>query len=212
MKLVAALTDPADGGRAEKQGADLVELRFDLMEGEPLELVGRCRKGCTLPVIATFRSVQEGGRYAESPDAWLGRISPVLPFADYVDVEQRFSQHAGAIRAAKKTIIASYHTGGMPSCYELFDLERHLRTYGDIVKIIVTPQDDEDLIELISFTHAVKQPICTGVMGNRFRYARAILPFFGSELAYCSAGEPTAEGQYTVTEFVRLVQLLKNGQ
>ena len=38
--------------------------------------------------------------------------------------------------------------------------------YGDIVKIIVTPQNEEDIIESIAFTHAVKKPVCTGVMGR----------------------------------------------
>jgi 3-dehydroquinate dehydratase-1 len=208
MRIVAALTDPADAARAQEQGADMVELRFDLMEGDPVAIAELATRDCTLPVIATFRSVQEGGRYAGSPDEWLGRITPVLPLADFVDMEQRFSLHAGAIRAAGKPVIASYHTGGMPGMYELFDLERFMRTYGDIVKIIVTPQNEEDIIELISFTHAVKQPVCTGVMGSQYRYARALLPLFGSELAYCSVGEQTAAGQYTVAEFRELMGLL----
>lgn len=208
MKIVAALTDPADAAVAERQGADIVELRFDLMDGEPEELLHRCRACCTLPVIATFRSVAEGGRFSGSAGDWLSRITPLLPRVDYVDAEQRFSQHAGTVRAAGKSVIASYHTGGMPSCYELFDLERHMRSYGDIVKIIVTPRNREDVIELITFTHAVTQPVCTGVMGSQFRYARAVLPLFGSALAYCSAGKETAEGQYTVAEFRALAGML----
>jgi len=79
---------------------------------------------------------------------------------------------------------------------------------GDIVKIIVTPFEDDDIINLIAFTHAIKKPLCTGVMGTRFRYARAILPLFGSHLVYCHAGAETAEGQYSVDEFVRLMALL----
>jgi 3-dehydroquinate dehydratase-1 len=92
---------------------------------------------------------------------------------------------------------------------ELFDKERKLRAYGDIVKIIVTPKNREDIIELIAFTHAVKKPLCTGVMGGKFRYARAILPLFGSEMVYCHVGTPTAAGQYSVQEFVRLMEWLK---
>jgi len=208
MKIVAALTDPAYAAPAQEQGADIVELRLDLMDGEPLALIQKCRASCTLPVIATFRSVQEGGRYAGSPDDWFRMIEPLLPHIDFVDVEQRFSQHAGAVKTAGTSVIASFHTGLMPDLYELFDLERQLRTYGDIVKIVVTPQSTEDLIELISFTYAVKQPICTGVMGTAFRHARAILPLFGSELAYCNPGDRTAAGQYTVEEFRTLYEML----
>ncbi len=208
MKLIAALTDPANAHSAQADGADLLELRFDLMNGDPAAIARQAAAASTLPVIATFRSVQEGGRYAGNPGEWLERITPVLPFVAFVDVEQRFSQHAGVIREAGKTIIASCHCDVMPGMYELFDLERGLRSYGDIVKIIVTPQNAEDVIELITFTNAIRQPICTGVMGTGFRYARAILPLFGSEFVYCSAGTPTAQGQYSLQEFIRLRALL----
>ena len=39
MQIVAALTDPADASRAQELGADIIELRFDLMEGDPLASV-----------------------------------------------------------------------------------------------------------------------------------------------------------------------------
>ena len=94
----------------------------------------------------------------------------------------------------------------------LFVLERELRAYGDIPKIIVTPSSIEDVIDLISFTCAAKKPICTGVMGPSFRYARAMLPFFGSELIYCHCGTATAEGQYSVREYVEIMQRLGGSQ
>jgi 3-dehydroquinate dehydratase-1 len=96
----------------------------------------------------------------------------------------------------------------MLSLTELFQLERDLRVFGDIPKIIVTPQSEDDLVDFISFTCAAKKPICTGVMGSHLRYARAILPLFGSEFVYCHTGNPTAEGQYSVKEFVQLRDLL----
>ena len=211
MDVVAALTDPAHASRAQNQGADIVELRFDLTEGDPLRIVQACRAACSLPVIATIRSGQEGGRFFGDAKGWFDRIRPVIPLVDYVDIEQRFASYAPQVKEAGKTIIASHHTGQMVSLHDLFMLERELRTYGDIVKIIVTPGNEEDIIELIAFTHAIIKPICTGVMGLPFRYARAILPLFGSQLVYCSAGTATADGQYTVEEFVRLMALLKKG-
>jgi len=208
MKLVAALTDPADAAHAREKGADLVEMRFDLMGGEPEDRAKEVSALCPLPRIATLRSVQEGGRYSGDPDEWFRKLAPVLPSVDYVDVEQRFSRHADKVKKAGKKVIASCHTDVMPDLYGLYDLERTLRTYGDVVKIIVTPQNEDDLIELISFTHTIRLPVCTGVMGPRFRYARAILPLFGSGLVYCSVGTPTSEGQYSLEEFVRLKNIL----
>jgi len=212
MKIIAALTDPRDASRAQDQGADLVELRFDLMEGDPLTLVRTCKDICSLPIIATIRSAQEGGRFFGDAGEWFEKIRPVIPLVEYIDVEQRFASCTLPIKEAGKQIIASHHTGRMMPLPDLFRLERDLRGFGDMVKIIVTPQNEEDIIELIAFTHAIKKPICTGVMGVQFRYARAILPLFGSELVYCHTGNRTADGQYSVQEFISLVKLLAGGK
>jgi 3-dehydroquinate dehydratase-1 len=206
MQIVASLTDPAQAARA--QGADIIELRFDLMDGDPAEIVQRCRTLCSLPVIATFRSAREGGRYFGSPAEWAKKIAPVIPLVDYIDVEQQFAGQAVPVKEAGKTIIASHHAAQMLPLHILFVLEQELRSYGDIPKIIVTPNNEDDIIDLIAFTRAAKKPICTGVMGTSFRYARAILPLFGSEFVYCHTGVPTAAGQYSVEEFVTLKNLL----
>jgi 3-dehydroquinate dehydratase-1 len=210
MKIVAALTDPGDASRAQELGADMVELRFDLMEGDPLACVRICRDASILPVIGTIRSAQEGGQFFGDAAAWFEMIGPVIPHVDYIDIEQRFASYAPLIKETGRAIIASHHIGEMLSLPELFTRERELRKYGDIVKIIVTPANEEDILELIAFTHAVKKPVCTGVMGARFRFARAILPLFGSRLVYCHTGTKTAEGQYSVQEFISLMKLLKN--
>jgi 3-dehydroquinate dehydratase I len=208
MKIVAALTDPSQAAVAQEQGADIIELRLDLFEGDLADHTRRCREQVTLPIIATLRSAQEGGRYFGNADEWMQRLSPIVPLVDYIDIEQRFSDNAPAICAVGKKVIASCHEARMLPLAELFQAERNLRAFGDIPKIIVTPQDEDDLIDLISFTTAAKKPICTGVMGTQFRHARAILPLFGSEFVYCYVGTPTAEGQYSVVEFVQLRKLL----
>jgi 3-dehydroquinate dehydratase-1 len=208
MKIVAALTDPTHAVMAQEQGADLIELRLDLFSGDPVEQTRRCREQVTLPLIATLRSAEEGGRYFGNADEWMERMSPLVSLVDYIDIEQRFSGNAPAIRAGGKQVIASCHEARMLHLDELFQVERNLRVFGDMPKIIVTPQSEDDLIDLISFTSAVKKPICTGVMGSQFRYARAILPLFGSEFVYCHTGTPAADGQYSVGEFMQLRKLL----
>jgi 3-dehydroquinate dehydratase I len=212
MKIVAALTDPADASHVQEEGADIVELRFDLMAGDPVNLVRRCREVCPLPIIATIRSAPEGGEFFGDAREWFERIQPVITLVDYIDIEQRFSSCSFRIKEAGKQIIASHHSGQMVSLHDLFRLERDLRMFGDKVKIIVTPANEDDIIDLIAFTHSIKKPISTGVMGAQFRYARAILPLFGSELVYCHTGNRTAEGQYSVQEFVSLNKLLTGGQ
>ncbi len=208
MKIVASLSDPEAAIRAEEQGAEMLELRLDLVEGDPAEVAGSIRNASTLPVIGTLRSAQEGGRYFGNPDEWITRVRPVISSCDYIDIEQRFSKNAPIVRAAGKKVIASFHTTEMPDLASLYHIERELRSFGDIVKMIVTPRNEEDVIELIAFTHSIRQPICTGVMGEEFRYARAVLTLFGSGLVYCHTGTPTAAGQYSVAEFRQIRTLL----
>lgn len=186
----------------------MIELRFDLMDGNPKKLVQQCKKACSLPIIGTLRSGREGGQFFGDGKEWEKKIRPIISLVDYVDVEQQFVKNAICVKEAGTKIIASHHAPIMMPLHVLFVLERELRAYGDIVKIIVTPGNADDIIELIAFTHAVKQPICCGVMGSAFRYARAVLPLFGSELVYCHMGETTAEGQYSVEEFVEIRKLL----
>jgi 3-dehydroquinate dehydratase I len=208
MKIVAALTDPTHAARAQKQGADIVELRVDLYGGDLVKVVRKAKAACSLPLIITLRSGPEGGQFFGTPEEWMAKLEPLLPYADYVDVERQFAGHVTAIRKAGTKIIASHHAGRMVPLYLLFVMERELRAYGDIPKIVVTPQGDEDVLELLSFTQAAHKPICTGVMGDTFRYARAMLPLFGSEFVYCHTGTPTAAGQYSVAEFVELKKIL----
>jgi 3-dehydroquinate dehydratase-1 len=209
MKIVASLTDACQAVAARAAGADLIECRLDLMAGDPIAQVKACREQVALPIIATLRSGEEGGRYFGNAADWFSQIQPVLPFVEYVDVEQRFAMHAASIREAKKTIIASHHAAQQIALPELFMLERELRVYGDIPKIIITPSCAEDIVDLLAFTCAAKKPVCTGVMGSAFRYARVMLPFFGSELVYCHVGSATATGQYSVEEFVELMRRMQ---
>jgi 3-dehydroquinate dehydratase-1 len=208
MKIVAALTDPTHAAKAKKLGADLIELRIDLYTGDLEKAVRKAKAAAGLPAILTLRSAAEGGQFFGSADEWWATVQPLLPYADYVDVERPFACHVPAIRDAGKRVIASHHSGQMVPLYILFVMERELRGYGDIPKIVVTPNGDEDVLELLSFTQAAHKPICTGVMGDRFRQARAMLPLFGSEFVYCHTGSPTAAGQYSVEEFMQLKKIL----
>ncbi|PKL63650.1 MAG: 3-dehydroquinate dehydratase [Methanomicrobiales archaeon HGW-Methanomicrobiales-3] len=208
MKIVAALTDPTHAAKARKQGADVIELRVDLYDGDLKKIAKKAKESSGLPVILTLRSAQEGGQFFGTPEEWMAKLAPLLPYADYVDVERQFANNVPALRDAGKKVIASHHSGQMVPLYILFVMERELRVYGDIPKIVVTPQGDEDVIELLSFTQAANKPICTGVMGDRFRHARAMLPLFGSEFVYCHTGVPTAAGQYSVEEFAALRKIL----
>ncbi|MEN6609994.1 MAG: type I 3-dehydroquinate dehydratase [Methanoregulaceae archaeon] len=208
MKIAASLTEPSGVHRAVLDGADVIEVRLDLFPDDPVRGAASVRALTDLPIIATLRSVQEGGKFMGDPDRWAEIVSAVLPYADYVDIEARFQEHAELVKDAGKTIIASAHVPDMPALPELFTLERMLRSFGDIPKIAVMPATLDDVINLISFTHAAAKPVCTSIMGAEFRNIRGVLPLFGSEFVYCHVGQPASHGQYSVAEFRELARLM----
>jgi len=208
MKIAASVTEPSGVHRAVEDGADIIELRLDLFSGDPVEGAASVRELTDLPVIATLRSVQEGGKFMGDPDRWMEITEAVLPYADYVDIEARFQEHASRVKDAGKTVIASAHIPEMPALPELFALERMLRSFGDIPKVAVAPATLDDVVNLVSFTHAAAKPVCTSIMGAGFRNIRAVLPLFGSEFVYCHVGKATAHGQYSVAEFRELARLM----
>jgi 3-dehydroquinate dehydratase I len=208
MKIVVSVDSVDSIDDALQYDPTFIEVRLDMMDGDITEQIKALRAKTVIPLIATLRSKDEGGRFVGSPDLWIKVMGSIAKYADYVDVEARFRDHAPFIKSQGVQIIASLHTEEMPTRPELGKIESMLRSYGDIPKIVVKPRTQDDLFELVSFTFNAQKPICTGVMGTDFRYARIILSLFGSEFTFCHAGTPTAEGQYHIRECRQMADLL----
>ncbi|MEN6342152.1 MAG: type I 3-dehydroquinate dehydratase [Methanospirillum sp.] len=212
MDLVAPVTGLDEFEAVVAAGPDLIELRLDLVErGDHPALAARCAN-IAIPLIVTVRSIEEGGAFAGDERNCARLLAPFLPVARYVDLERRFRALAPAYREAGCGIIASAHLGTMLPLPELFGLERELRSYGDLPKLVLAPSSDDDLLDLLSFTHAATKPVCTSITGTAYRHGRALLPLFGSALAYCAAGRPSSPGQYTLAEMRELMRLLSPGE
>lgn len=209
MKIVVSVEDPGVIDQVLEYSPAFIEIRLDRMEGGLLDQVHAIREKTAIPLIVTLRSREEGGDFAGDADLWARIVGPIAGCVDLVDMETRYRNHAPAIKSRGARIIASLHTDEMPSPPELGRIEATLRSYGDIPKIVVKPRTEDDLMAFVTFTHRAQKPICTSIMGANFRYARAILPLFGSEFVFCHAGTPTAEGQYHIREMRQLADLLK---
>jgi 3-dehydroquinate dehydratase-1 len=207
VSVVVSTRNREEIEKAGLLGADLIEIRLDLLTTPVLE--PEMLEGLILPpMIITLRSRSEGGAFTGSAGEWRRILDPWLEKAAYVDVEEPYRTYAEDLRSQGKKVIASWHAPFMPSRTDLDRMERVLRSYGEIPKIVVTPGRSEDLLTLLSFTLQAKKPICTGIIGSRFRYGRILLSLFGSQLAYCHTGTPTAEGQYHIQEFRTLLESL----
>jgi 3-dehydroquinate dehydratase-1 len=207
MKIVVSIADPTSIEDAQKSGADLMEIRIDLMRGDLRALVASIREQTPLPLIGTIRSRTEGGAFEGTPSEWLRIISPLLPYLDIVDMECTVRAYSAGMKKRGKVVIASYHTGDMPDKEGLEKILGVLRSYGDLPKIVVRPETPDDLITFLSFTlHS--GPLITSITGEKFSYARVLLPLFGSEMVFCHAGSPVAEGQYHIRDLKKIYGLL----
>jgi 3-dehydroquinate dehydratase-1 len=199
MQFVASVVDPRYVPVAREEGADLVELRLDRFPGGLTAKTAAILEENLLPLILTVRSRKEGGGFDGSVDAWSEVAKPFLPYADFVDLEQQFAGFAPEVKQLNKTVIASFHHDGMLSGGALEAAGSRLRQYG-IPKIVVKPGTLDDVLAFCSFTSHTRKPVITSIMGGDFRFARILLPLFGSSMIFCYAGIPAAEGQFTVPE------------
>ncbi len=200
MKIVISTDERPGGTDLLQYNPDLIEVRLDLLRGDLPGIVQEWYAKTEIPLILTLRSEHEGGSFSGTADTWSETIMPLLPYASYIDIEQRFSFHARYIREQGVRIVASYHTKRMQSIQELAAIDDALREYGDIPKIVVTPSDEQDMIIFLSFTLHAEKPIITSIMGEQYRHMRPLLPLFGSEWIFGHAGSATAAGQYHVSD------------
>ncbi len=114
MKLVASIHDPDTLDLAVSAGVNFIELRLDLIEGDLADTVELIRARTIIPIIATLRSREEGGRFTGNADAWFEIVGPLIRHVDIVDVEMRYREHAPDIKTHGVQIIASHHRPEMP--------------------------------------------------------------------------------------------------
>lgn len=211
MKIVVSTSERPDRTNLLTYGPDLIEIRLDLIPEDLPATVQEWYAGTEIPLILTLRSQQEGGAFTGSEEDWFNIIQPLLPYASYIDIEQRFSSKAPYIRDQGIGIIASYHMKRMPSVQELAAIDDVLRAYGDIPKIVVTPSDEHDIIMLLSYTVHAEKPLVTSIMGDKFRHMRPVLPLFGSGWIFTHGGEATAAGQYHIRDIREIYTRLVGG-
>lgn len=198
--------------------ADIIELRVDLFErlsAEHIEMIFRLAKDkFKKPIIGTIRSVKEGGR-KEIPRR-LGLYRVIIPLSDLVDVEidssDIFEDVKRACEADKKLLIGSYHNfDSTPGNDILEQIVRKGKGLGaDLVKLAVTPADDDDVARLAIFTYSKKgEGMITMSMGDRGLPSRIFSPLFGSLITYGYITHPAAPGQLSVSELLYIFRRLK---
>ena len=212
LKTALSLSTPDEWKDALLYNADFREIRIDMIKSPPLEdeLLNLCKKNDDdILSIATIRSEKEGGCFLKNREDWREKIDPWLNYVDYVDIERDFSGYAPEIRKGKTKVISSVHLNYMPGYNELKQIEKELRQYGDIPKIVVTPENEIDIASFIEFTVKAEKPVITSVMGVKFKKARIPLLILGSMLIYCHCGTQASKGQYHIRDVKTIINILE---
>ncbi|RDD53529.1 MAG: type I 3-dehydroquinate dehydratase [Candidatus Korarchaeota archaeon NZ13-K] len=208
MRIVVSLRDRGsirrDMERALRSGADLVELRADLIWEEPpeaREIEGLVR-GLGDRVIVTWRSRAHGGMGGPQSREWLEEVSKIC---GYVDVEYENSD------VSIGNAIFSWHDpGGTPREEDLLVVARRLLSLGGIAKVVTLARDELEAYRVLSLYRKLDHGgrLVAFSMGSRGAFSRRLSAALGSPLIYSHMGSPTAEGQLSLEEALLLRRLL----
>jgi len=182
---------------ADLSGADCIEVRLDYLNNPGESVLARWDK-LPVPVIATCRGKERGGRFEGSIDEEVRLLQyAVENGARFVDIDYRFARpFVGA------QVIASFHDfdGTPENLVSLMD--RVCAAPAQIAKIATLVKswtDNRRLLELLSRSWA--KPVIVAGMGDIGQITRVIGPSRGSVLSYAGlAANATAPGQLSVAD------------
>ena len=213
-KIVGVISNLDEVEKAEKAGADLLEIRIDLLDKK--EDVRRFFKdvndATSLPIIATARMRSEGGSFVGSEQKRISMLLSVLEYADAVDIELRAAKRGVVIENARErgiVSIVSYHDfAGTPPKEQMLGILREAHRIGDIPKLAVMALSLSDVPLLLEVTLQAQKPLCTVAMGSLGKHSRVIAPLYGSALTYGHVGTAKAPGQLSVRELRTALDIL----
>jgi 3-dehydroquinate dehydratase type I len=201
--------------RARDEGADLLEWRLDVTRDPEVETV---LPQSPLPVIATVRSVEQGGHFSGTRQEQLRLlIRAATSGSSYVDWEFRPSEPLpDELSIMRERVILSYHD------FEQTPADRELESLFDqmaasstgVVKVVTLAQRMVDNISLLNLIGQGRNrgievvAFCLGPLGRISRLACLLM---GGAFTYAAleSGAEAAPGQLTLAKMRQLLELLK---
>lgn len=198
--------------KAKQLGADLLELRVDLLPNYDIQSLEGL-KSFGLPVIITNRMSAEGGAWTKSEEERIDELISLMPMADAVDIELCAKARDEVIEEAKrkrKTVLVSSHDFNKTPESEVMKkiLDEALKAGADVAKLAVTPNSLDDVLRLFDVTLHARGAVCTIAMGDMGRHSRVVAPVYGSVLTYGYVEKAAAPGQYRVDELRAMLEML----
>lgn len=209
--------------------ADIVEWRMDHYSKihdhiHVLELLQQIRSVLDdLPLLATFRTKQEGGQQEISFSNYRSLYTVLCEShcVDIIDLEYYFCQKdfstlLSMAHAHDVSVICSYHNfTKTPSVHQMLNqLEQMKETNADIVKLAVMPQttsDVWDLLEASSLFHEKypQQPCITMSMAEKGVLSRLCPRYSGSMMTFGALEKTSAPGQVDAYKLKKVLDALE---
>lgn len=197
---------------------DVLELRIDMFKSHGLadivKVIQSIKDAYAKPLLATVRSIDEGGAVQIDDDKRYEIYKEVIPLVDAIDIELRSSELLKRVlpicKERGKLVIASCHNNNeTPADAALEKLLLEGKEIGaDIVKIAVTANSKEDLSRLISFTIKNRDKgIITISQESIGTISRIVTPILGSLMTYAYIDVPSARGQLSAFDIVEYLRL-----
>jgi len=212
--IVAAIGERSfdSAKRAKQLGADILELRIDLLGSDARQALHDIKK-TGLPVIITNRMKQEGGAWKGSEEERIRTLITLMPAADAVDIELCAKDRDTVVKKARdagKTVIISTHDFQKTPGNEVMKgiINDSFAAGADIAKLAVMPNSLADVLRLLDVTLHAKAAVCTIAMGETGKYSRVVAPVYGSVMTYGYVEKATASGQLRVDELRQILRLL----
>jgi len=212
--IVAAIGDKPDESakQAIKLGADILELRIDLLKVDARTALCDIRE-TGLPVIITNRMKQEGGAWQGSEEERISTLISLLPMADAVDIELCARDRDMIVKKARdtgKTVIISTHDFKKTPASKVMSgiISESVAAGADVAKLAVMPNSLEDVHRILEVTLHADAAVCTLAMGEIGRHSRVVAPLYGSVMTYGYVGKATAPGQLRVDELRYILNLI----
>lgn len=185
--------------------ADAIEVRFDCLSQEQIDLTFELleKSHVSKPLIATFRSAEQGGRnsatYDQRKEFW--KKTRTKFYAADVEIDA-----FGFAQDWNKRIISFHDLDGVTTdleviCQDLFSAD------ADVIKIAVQANDITDSISIWKLLKRAKtegKNIIPIAMGEAGKWTRILGLAHGSYLTYASLseGQETADGQLAANDLI----------
>lgn len=222
----------ASANRAKEAFCDVAEWRADwfdeVFDFAEVEMVLQKLRVilAEIPLLVTFRTKNEGGEKAISPEDYIIFNQNVIKtgYADLVDAEIFFADDvlkkivSKAHSVGVKVIASNHDFSKTPQKEELVRRLKDMEEWGaDIAKIAVMPEYKKDLLTLLAATECAAEemqiPVVTMSMGEIGLLSRLSGEIFGSALTFGTAGAASAPGQMDAVELRKILTLIhKNSE